>query len=76
MTNKEKKTRIVTFKEDYRSKAGGPDSQPIYRKGSVHAIHHLVVKSLQAKGAKMDVAKYDPEAAIKRIKSQREKQVK
>lgn len=72
MNNKEKNTRIVTFKEDYFSKAGIKEgAQPIYKKGSVHAIHHLVVKSLQAKGAKIDVKTHDPAPGIARLKKQR-----
>jgi hypothetical protein len=77
MNNKEKNTRIVTFKEDYVSQAAlagekaiGVKAQPLYKKGSTHAIHHLVVKSLLAKGAKMDVKKHDPEPGVKRLKEQ------
>lgn len=78
MNNKEKNTRIVTFKEDYYSKAGGGPGKanPIYKKGSVHAIHHLTVKSLEQKGAKMDVKKHDPEPGIKRLKEQHKKNLK
>lgn len=60
MNTKLKNTRIVTFKEDYTSKAG----TTIYRKGETHAIHYLVVKSLQEKGAKMDVKPLDEGPAI------------
>lgn len=77
MNNKEKNTRIVTFKEDYFSQAGLKEkTAPIYKKGSVHAIHHLTVKSLLAKGAKMDVKKHDPEPGIKRLKEQLKKNLK
>lgn len=83
MNNKEKNTRIVTFKEDYISqaalageKAGGPKAQPIYKKGSTHAIHHLTVKSLLAKGAKMDVRNHDPAPGVKRLQEQRKKNLK
>lgn len=69
LTNKEKETRIVTFKEDYASKAGKAAGKVIYRKGSVHAIHFKLVKQLETKGAKMDVKKYDKEAAERRIKA-------
>lgn len=72
MNNKEKNTRIVTFKEDYFSKAGlKENAAPIYKKGSTHAIHHLTVKSLQAKGAKMDIQKHDPTPGIARLKKAR-----
>lgn len=67
MNNKEKNTRIVTFKEDYKSKAGSV----IYKKGSTHAIHQKLVTSLQEKGAKMDVKKHDPEPGVKRLKAKR-----
>lgn len=83
MNNKEKNTRIVTFKEDYVSQAaitgeknGGPKATPIYKKGSAHAIHHLVVKSLEKKGAKMDVKKHDPEPGIKRLQDEHKKSLK
>lgn len=77
MNNKEKNTRIVTFKEDYFSKAGEKEkASSIYKKGSVHAIHHLTVKSLLAKGAKMDVKKHDPEPGVKRLKEQMKKNLR
>lgn len=80
LTNKEKETRIVTFKEDYSSKAqkavAGIAEKPdvIYKKGSVHAIHQSLVKKLEANGAKMDVKKFDKEASEKRIKAARAKE--
>jgi hypothetical protein len=83
LTNKEKETRIVTFKEDYSSTAAkseatkaGKDVKPqvIYRNGSVHAIHYSLVKKLEAKGVKMDVKKFDKEASEKRIKARMEKE--
>lgn len=71
MNNKEKQTRKVTFKEDYYSKAGKELGEaPIYRKSSVHAIHEGLVSQLQAKGAKMEVGKFDFEAIKKRHKKQ------
>lgn len=76
MNNKEKNTRIVTFKEDYQSKAGGKDGQVIYKKGSIHAIHYLTVKSLLAKGAKMEVKVHDPGPGIARLKKERTKNLK
>lgn len=76
MNAKEKETRIVTFKEDYSSKAGKEAGEVIYKKGSMHAIHFKTVKSLEAKGAKMDVKPYDKEAAEKRIKKAMEEKNK
>lgn len=77
MNNKEKNTRIVTFKEDYYSKAGTKEqASPIYKKGSVHAIHHLTVKSLLAKGAKMEIKVHDPAPGIKRLVAERKKNLK
>lgn len=80
LTNKEKETRIVTFKEDYSTKAqkavAGLTDKPevLFKKGSVHALHYSLVKSLEAKGAKMDVKKFDKEASEKRIKAARAKE--
>jgi len=73
MNNKEKNTRIVTFKEDYQSAPGKLQTVPetIYRKGSTHAIHYSIVKKLEAKGVKMDVRKHDPEPIIKRLKAEK-----
>ena len=71
VTNKEKETRIVTFKEDYASKVGKTKGEVIYKKGTIHAIHFKTVQQLQEKGAKMDVKKYDKEAAEKRIKARK-----
>lgn len=77
MNNKEKNTRICTFKEDYFSKAGLKEgAAPIYKKGSTHAIHHLTVKSLLAKGAKMEVKTHDPAPGIARLKKERAKNLK
>lgn len=74
MSNKLKNTRVVTFKEDYFSKAGlkNVPSEPIYRKGTTHAIHQNLVAQLKDKGAKMDVQKFDEQAAIKRAKQARD----
>ena len=73
MNNKSKNTRIVTFKEDYMSAPGKEKGEVIYKKGSTHAIHFSIVKKLEAKGVKMDVKKHDPEAAEKRLKTARAK---
>lgn len=70
MNKKEKNTRICTFKEDYKSKAGDKVGEVIYRKGETHAIHHLTVKSLLTKGAKMDVKNLNPDPIVSRMKKQ------
>lgn len=69
MNNKLKNTRIVTFKEDYFSKAGA-GKEPIYKKGSTHAIHHALVDKLKEKGAKMEIKEVNEQAYIKRAKDQ------
>lgn len=77
LTNKEKETRIVTFKQDYSSDAqkaiAGKDGKPdiLFKNGSVHALHQSLVKKLTDKGVKMDVKKFDKEASEKRIKKAR-----
>jgi hypothetical protein len=72
MNNKEKNTRLVTFKEAYNSKAGtAAGKPPIYKKGSTHAIHKDLVKKLQEKGAKIEVKPLDTEAMIRRIKARK-----
>lgn len=71
MNNKEKNARLVTFKEDYVSKAGKEKGEIIYKKGSVHAIHKTLVKQLQEKGAKMDVKEVPVDAIVKRHKALR-----
>lgn len=70
MSNKLKNTRVVTFKEDYTSKAGATTGgEPIARKGSVHAMHVNVAAMLKDKGAKIDIKEFDAEGAIKRAKA-------
>lgn len=60
LNNKEKETRKVTFEEDYFSDPGkAKKEEPIYRKGSVHAIHYSIVNKLEKKGVKMKVEKFD-----------------
>lgn len=72
MTSKERNARIVTFKEDFNSVAGKAEgTPPIYKKGTKHAMHQKLAASLQAKGAKIEVAKYDPEPAVRRLKAAR-----
>lgn len=72
MNNKEKNTRVVTFKEDYVTKAG----TVVYKKGSTHAIHKTLVKNLQEKGMKADVRALDVEAGVKRLKLKRAENLK
>lgn len=76
MNNKEKNARLVTFKEDYSSKAGKAIGEVIYRKGTVHAIHKSLVKKLTDKGAKMDVKEVPVDAMVKRAKALRASNLK
>lgn len=78
VNSKIKSVRVCTFKEDYFSpsclrrkaaaeKAGTPFyEEPIYKKGSVHAMDHTVAALIRDKGAKMEVKEFDEEGAIKR----------
>lgn len=86
MSKKIDNTRIVTFQEDYFSKAGLNEIalneaknkenktnrphmiEPIYKKGSVHAIHQVTVAQLKEKGAKMEVKKFDYQRAVQLAK--------
>lgn len=68
--NKFKKTRIVTFEEDYASKPGKAKGEVIYRKGSTHAIHQNIVAKLQVANVKMKVKEFDHAAYITRSKKQ------
>lgn len=68
--NKFKKTRIVTFNEDYASTPGKEKAEVIYAKGSTHAIHQNIVAKLQAKSVKMSVKEFDHTAYITRSKKQ------
>lgn len=73
MGKKMENVKIVTFQEDYNSKAGiANKTEPIYEKGSTHAIHQRTVAQLRDKGAKMEVKPFDEQAAIKRAKEARE----
>lgn len=64
MSKKLDNVRVVTFQDDYTSKAG----TTIYKKGSVHAIHQRTVAQLKEKGAKMDVKKFDHQRAVQLAK--------
>lgn len=65
MNTKIKNTRVVTFEEDYFSKARvAQNGDPIYKKGSIHAIHQRTVALLKDKGAKMKVKEFDEKRAI------------
>lgn len=76
INNKFKNTRKVTFQEDYFSAPqkkqleDSPGMEPIYKKGSVHYIHHKTVDSLKAKGAKMKVEEFDHAAYVSKSKKQ------
>lgn len=73
MSKKMENVKIVTFLEDYNSKAGkAKNSEPIYRKGETHAIHQRSVAKLRDHGVKMEVKPFDEQAAIKRAKEARE----
>lgn len=73
MSKKLDNVRIVTFKEDYNSKVGtAKGTDPVYRKGSKHAIHQRTVNQLREKGAKMDVQTYDYKRAVELAKQARE----
>lgn len=80
LTNKEKETCIVTFKQDYSTNAqkavAGLTDKPeiLFKNGSVHALHQSLVKKLEAKNVKMDIKKFDKEASEKRIKAARAKE--
>lgn len=68
--NKFKKTRVVTFEEDYSSVPGKAKGEVIYAKGSTHAIHQNTVAKLQAKSVKMKVKEFDHGAYIAKSKKQ------
>lgn len=68
MSKKMENTRVVTFQEDYVTKAG----TVVYKKGSVHAIHQKTVGQLKDKGAKMSVTKFDEQRAIQLAKQARD----
>lgn len=78
MGQKFDKTRIVTFDEDYVTKAG----TVVYKKGTTHAIHERTVAHIKDKGAKMKVKAFDLKRAAEiarkvnqdgeRIRQQRE----
>ena len=68
MNTKLKNTRVVTFEEDYFSVPGKKSGNPIYKKGSTHAIHQRTVALLKDKGAKMKVKEFDEKRAIELVK--------
>lgn len=67
---KQRDARIVTFNQDYNP---GGKPEPIYAKGSTHAIHAETVKKLEKLGVKMKVEKPDWNAMHEKIKEQRAK---
>lgn len=73
MSKKMDNVRIVTFEEDYLSKARiAEKGDPIYTKGSTHAIHQRTVAQLKDKGAKMKVKPFDEKRAIELAKQARD----
>lgn len=69
--NKIKNARVVTFQEDYFSKIGKTENaEPIYKKGSVHAMHVNLAAMLKDKGAKITIKEFDYDGAVKRAKAQ------
>lgn len=68
MSQKFDKTRIVTFEEDYTTKAG----TTVYKKGTTHAIHERTVAQIKEKGAKMKVKNFDLKRAADIARQQQE----
>lgn len=72
MSKKMDNVKIVTFTEDYTSKAGAKEGGgPIYKKGSTHAIHQRTVAQLKDKGAKFTAKPFDEKRAIELAKQAR-----
>lgn len=63
MSDKWDNVRVVTFKEDYKSKTG----KVLYRKGRTVAMHNRNIQKMIARGAKADVKPFDREKSIKRV---------
>jgi len=62
--NKIKKSRKVTFEQDYKTKNG----TVIYAKGSEHFIHEKTVEKLKSQKVKMQVSKIDYDASVDKAK--------
>lgn len=87
MSNKLKNTRIITMKEDYKTKGVlNPDGKTfkaeprvVLAKGSTHAIHHVTAAKLKDRGAKFDSREVniekEREAARKRHQANEKKRL-
>lgn len=62
--SKLKNVRIVTVKEDFKSKKG----KVLLEKGSKHAMHQRTAQKLKDRGAKLDIAEFDYKRAVDRAK--------
>lgn len=63
MSSKWDNVRVVTFSEDYKSKAG----KVLYKKGRTVAMHVRNATKLQARGAKLTMKPFDRDKAIKAV---------
>jgi hypothetical protein len=64
MPKKWENVRVVTFQEDYKSKAG----KVLFRKGRTVAMHNRTIQKLIARGAKATVLPFDREKAVAKAK--------
>lgn len=64
MSSKLDNVRVVTFKEDYKSKAG----KILFAKGRTIAMHVRTINKLIARGAKADVKLFDVKKAVAKAK--------
>lgn len=64
MSNKWDNVRVVTFKDDYKSKAG----KVLFKKGRTVAMNNRTINKLIARGAKADVKPFDKEKAVRNAK--------
>jgi hypothetical protein len=65
---KQRDARIVKFHQDYNP---GGKRDPIYEKGSTHAIHVDTVNKLKKQGVKLTDEKVDWNALHEKIKASR-----
>lgn len=76
MGSKLDNVRVVTFKEDYKSKIG----KVLFKKGRTVAMPVRTINKLIIRGAKADVKPFDYKAAVAKAKRERaiaeEKQIK
>jgi len=64
MSNRLDNTKVVTFKEAYKSKSG----KVIYAAGSTHAIHKDLAAKLAKKSKGIDVKDFDQKGEIAKAK--------